>query len=272
MAITKPMKKYIVPIVVISDTGLIPQTVEADKIQAYFFPISESAYSKKLMKPLLDQYVPINNPAGMFFKLNYKYQVANGGKPNARDAAREMTITPIIGAENVTSKFVEVCENLAKDFTPVQANTSVTEIAFSYAEDVIKEVDNLMVATRAFNASVAATGTPEAPAIGTTANATGNSLGNALNAFGVQATLPDNAVASNGAVTAASAPATAPVASAPAPATAPAASAPATAPVAPATAPAAPAPAPAAPAPAPAAPVMAGFGAPMGQIDLNGNS
>ena len=200
MAINKPVKKYIIPIVEITDADVIPQTVDAAALKPYFFPISESAFEKKLMKPLLEQLTPITNPAGMFFKLSYKYKPANGGKPNARDAAREMTITPILGADALVGKFVEPCEEVSKEFTAIQANTVVTEIAYRYCEDEIKEVDQLMSATRAFNASVAATG-GAAPAIGTTAPA-GNSLGNALGAFGVQGALPTGAEVPTGATTA----------------------------------------------------------------------
>lgn len=243
MAIQKAVKKYIIPIVVISDTGLLPETVDEEAIHPYFFPMSESAFTKKLMKPLGDQLTPITNPAGLFYKLNYKYVPKEGQKPNARDAAREMTITPIFGNDATLSKFVDVAEKKAEGFTAVQANTSVTEIAYKYADDVEKELELLMASTRAFNASVAANGAV-APTNALPAANAGTSMNNALSAFGATAgALPD----------------------AQTPATAPAQVAPAQ--VAPTQA------APAQAAPAQAAPVagFAGFGtAPTAGIDLNG--
>lgn len=209
MAIQKANKKYVFPIVVISDTGLVPDAVDESKLETYFFPISESAYEKKLMKPLSNQYVPITNPAGRFYKLSYKYEVPNGGKPNARDAAREMTITLLVGAEAATDKFKDVCEKLAAGFTPLQANTSVTEIAYQYAEDVEKELERYMTSTRAFNASVSVTGGAAAPAL---PNAGGNSLGAALGAFGATASLPDASAAAPTEAPAQAAPAPAPTA------------------------------------------------------------
>lgn len=231
MAIQKPVKKYIIPIVVISETGLLPETVDESAILPYFFPMSESAFTKKLMKPLGDQLQPITNPAGIFYKLNYKYAPKDGQKPNARDAAREMTITPIFGNDAALGKFVEVAEKKAAGFTAVQANTSVTEIAYKYAEDVEKELELLMAPTRAFNASVAATG----GAVPTNAlPAAGTSMNNALSAFGANAgALPDGQAA-------------------------------------PAQAAATPAPAQAAPAQAAPTAGFAGFGTPAGGIDLNG--
>lgn len=183
MAIKKSEEYVTFPIVIISDTGTIPQTLDASKFEAQFVTMRKDTFEQKIMDPLTKQAVPIPHPGGLFFKWCFTYDTK--GKPaNVRDAARNAQYLPIVdaGGVNALQPFVANAEEAAKSFTNAQAASCVIMNQFYDKEDLVKEVDAILADTnRTLSVFRQSASVPTANALPTNV---GSGVAGALASFG----------------------------------------------------------------------------------------
>lgn len=149
MAIKKSEEYVTFPIVIISDTGTIPQgAVDESKLEPQFVCMKKDTFIKKIMDPLTKQPIPIAHPGGMFYKWCFTYDT-KGKQANVRDAAKEAQYLPIVDATSaqMLSAFVAPCENRAKDFTPQKAAEVVVMDEFFDMEFLKSECDAALAET-----------------------------------------------------------------------------------------------------------------------------
>lgn len=183
MAIKKSEEYVTFPIVIISDTGTIPQSLDAAKCEAQFVTMRKDTFEQKIMDPLTKQAVPIAHPGGLFFKWCFTYDTK--GKPaNVRDAAKNAQYLPIVdaGGVNALSPFVPNAEAAAQKFTNAQAASCVIMNQFYDKEDLVKEVDAILADTNR-TLSVLKQGAPAVAPVNALPNV-GSGVAGALAAFG----------------------------------------------------------------------------------------
>lgn len=183
--VIKRAEEYVTfPIVIISDTGAIPQSLEAATLEAQYVTMRRDTFEQKIMEPLTKQAVPIPHPGGMFFKWCYTYDT-KGKQANVRDAAKNAQYLPIVDMGGVTAlqPFVQAAEAKAAGFTNTQAAAVVIMNQFYEKADLEKEADLILADTNR-TLSVLKGSAPTAaaalPAGGTTAT-----IEQTLSAFGV---------------------------------------------------------------------------------------
>lgn len=191
MAIKKADEFVTFPIVIISETGTVPRSLEDAKMQAQFVMMRKETFVEKIMDVLTKQPVPITNPAGYYFKWAFTYDTK--GKPaNVRDAARKAQYIPIldVGSTQLLTQFTEKAEEVAKEFTNVKAATVVLANQFYSMEFLRSEAISVLTETRKMLQVLENTPVGATPAI--TAN---TGVANALASFGVANTAPAGAIA-----------------------------------------------------------------------------
>lgn len=203
MAIKRAEEYVTFPIVVISETGLIPETVDTADMKAYFVTMRKSSFVEKIIEPLTKQAIPIAHPGGMFFKWCYTYDTK--GKPaNLRDAGKNAKYLPVIDANsnNLLSSFIAPAEELAKNFTKENAASFIVMNEFYEKSEIVKECDAIMAETN--RALAVLSGAPVASPTVAQIPQMGAGVAGALASFGVQtpAEAPATAVPNNAPVTA----------------------------------------------------------------------
>ena len=187
MAIKRADEYVTFPIVVISDTGTIPQDPNNAKLETFFVEMRKDTFVQKIMDPLTKQAIPINSPGGMYFKWCFTYDT-KGKQANVRDAAKNAQYLPIIDAQSnqVLSVFTQAAEEKAKEFTNIKAATVLVMNEFFDKDYLQSECDAVLADTKrtlaVLNAGISGMG---APALPVSDNTMGSGVANALASFGV---------------------------------------------------------------------------------------
>lgn len=181
MAIKNADEMVVFPIVVISNTGYIPSNRQAAVVKPYFHVMRMQTFKESILDQLTKLPTPIKHPAGQFFSFQYSYDTK--GKPaNLRDAGKNAKYVPLLDMNsiNALAPYVEEAENVAKEFTRLQAGTVYVPGEFLTKDEQIKIVDKMMAPTRSVLASMevmsSATTTPQISGA--------NAVAGALEAFG----------------------------------------------------------------------------------------
>ena len=170
-AVKDASRHYTFPIVVfdtLNDDGktLIKDEEGNLKYTIYWYDCSENTWEDKWVKVLEGMEDEPTHPGGRFFMLNYIYKTKPNEQPNARDAARNVTISArtVSGSE----KLREYLDKQTEEWTPVKAQRTVLANIIYSNEDLQSVADEALVNTRSLLALYE--GVEGAGAVGTTAD------------------------------------------------------------------------------------------------------
>lgn len=184
MAVRKSEEYVVFPIVIISDTTVLPATPDFSKMTCEYVVMKKQRYEEKITTPLSKEFVPLGHPAGLFYQWNFSYVPSQGQQQNARDAGKNAKYVHLTdpNAMSMLAPYIEAAEKLAAPFTKFKAIEVLTPAMFFPLEEISKENDAFVEDTRKMIANFAALGT-----VANTAPAQTNAA-SALASFGIAPT------------------------------------------------------------------------------------
>ena len=145
-AVKDAVRHFTFPIVVFDTLNDDGKTFVKDeeggyKYKIYWYDCSDTIWNDKWLKALEAMEDEPTHPGGMFFLLNYIYQTKNNQPQNARDAARNLTISPrtIKGSEAMR----DMLDKQTEGWDPIKARQTI------YANMIYSEADLQGVADEA---------------------------------------------------------------------------------------------------------------------------